>query len=108
MAGIKEKALGQTINLGQGKEITVRDLADKIRTVTDNADAEIVFDEPRPGDVLRLFADSTKAKELLGFAPEINLEEGLEKLYKWYGSLKQDPKTLLEKEVRHNWRMNES
>ena len=108
LAGIKEKALGQTINLGQGKEITVRDLADKIRTVTDNADAEIVFDEPRPGDVLRLFADSTKAKELLGFAPEINLEEGLEKLYKWYGSLKQDPKTLLEKEVRHNWRMNES
>ena len=108
MAGLSKKALGQTINLGQGKEITVRDLADKIRLVADNADAEIIFDEPRPGDVLRLFADSTKAKDLLGFAPEINLEEGLEKLCKWYGSLEQDPKTLLEKEVRHNWRMNGS
>ncbi len=108
LAGLSEKALGQTINLGQGKEITIHDLADKIRDVTDNADAEIIFDEPRPGDVLRLFADSTKARDLLGFTPEVNLEEGLEKLCKWYGSLEQDPKTLLEKEVRHNWRMNGS
>ena len=107
LAGFSEKALGQTINLGQGKEISVRDLADKIRIVTDNADAEIIFDEPRPGDVLRLFADSTKAIELLGFAPEIDLEEGLEKLCKWYGSLDQDPKTLLESEVSHNWLIDE-
>jgi UDP-glucose 4-epimerase len=81
----------------------VRDLADKIRIVTDNADAEIIFDEPRPGDVLRLFADSTKARKLLGFAPEIDLEEGLKKLHKWYGSLNQKPGTLLESEVSHNW-----
>jgi len=108
LAGLSEKALGQTINLGQGKEITVRDLADQIRTVTDNGDAEIVFDEPRPGDVLRLFADSTKAKELLGFVPEIDLVEGLEKLRLWYGSLDQAPETLLENEVRHNWRTDGS
>jgi UDP-glucose 4-epimerase len=108
LAGLSENALGETINLGQGKEITVRDLADQIRTMTDNADAEIVFDEPRPGDVLRLFADTTKAKELLGFAPEIGLVEGLEKLRQWYGSLKQDPEILLENEVRHNWRMDGS
>jgi UDP-glucose 4-epimerase len=108
LAGLSEKALGQTINLGQGKEITVRELADRIRTVTGKADAEIVFDEPRPGDVLRLFADSTKAKELLDFAPEIGLMEGLEKLRQWYGSLEQDPETLLENEVRHNWRMDGS
>ena len=108
LAGLSEKALGQTINLGQGKEITVRDLADKIRMVTDNADAEIVFDDPRPGDVLRLFADSTKAKELLDFTPKIGLVEGLEKLCQWYGSLEHDPEALLENEVRHNWRVDGS
>jgi UDP-glucose 4-epimerase len=108
LAGLSENALGETINLGQGKEITVRDLADQIRTMTDNADAEIVFDEPRPGDVLRLFADTTKAKELLGFAPEIGLAEGLEKLRQWYGSLEQNPEILLENEIRHNWRMDGS
>ena len=83
LAGLSENVLGETINLGQGKEITVRALADQIRTVTGNADAEIVFDEPRPGDVLRLFADCTKAKELLGFVPETGLAKGLKEVLQW-------------------------
>jgi UDP-glucose 4-epimerase len=106
LAGLSEKALGETINLGQGKEITVRDLADQIKIVTGNSEAEVVFDDPRPGDVLRLFADAGKANTLLGFSPEISLAEGLEQLYKWYGSLDQNPATLLEQEVRHNWRLD--
>jgi UDP-glucose 4-epimerase len=103
-AGLSDRALGETINLGQGKEITVRELADHIRAVTGNADAEIVHDDPRPGDVLRLFADSGKAGELLGFAPQIGLADGLEHLREWYASLGLAPDTLLEEEVRYNWR----
>ena len=103
LAGISEKALGNTINLGQGKEIKVCDLANKIKAVTGKLDTRIVFDEPRPGDVLRLLADSTKAKKLLGFTPQIDLLEGLEKLCRWYANMEQKPRTLLEKEVRHNW-----
>jgi len=106
MAGISEYVIGETINLGQGKEITVSDLANHIKQVTDKPDAEIVFDPPRPGDVLRLFADAGKAQKLLGFAPKVNLTDGLDHLYKWYDSLNQDPATLLEQEVRHNWRMD--
>lgn len=105
LAGLSDKALGETINLGQGKEITVRELADQIRIVTANPNAEIVFDDPRPGDVLRLFADAGKANDLLGFAPKVGLAEGLEKLYEWYASLDQDPTALLQQEVRHNWRV---
>jgi len=104
LAGLSDKALGETINLGQGKEITVRDLADLVRNATGNPEAEIVFDAPRPGDVLRLFADAGKAGTLLGFAPQVSMAEGLEKLRQWYGSLDQDPATLLESEIRHNWR----
>lgn len=104
LAGLAEQALGETINLGQGKEITVRDLADLVRKVTGNPDAEIVFDDPRPGDVLRLYADASKARKLLGFAPQIDMDEGLERLHQWYGSLDQDPATLLQQEIRHNWR----
>jgi UDP-glucose 4-epimerase len=103
LAGISDRASGKTINLGQGKEIKVFDLANKIKAVTGKLDTKIVFDDPRPGDVLRLLADATKAKEILGFTPEINLEEGLEKLCRWYANLKQNPMRLLEKEVRHNW-----
>ena len=108
LAGTVEKALGKTINLGQGKEIRVCDLAKKIMAVTGKLDTKIVFDDSRPGDVLRLLADSTKAKKLLGFSPEINLEEGLGKLCQWYSDCEQSPITLLEKEVRHNWLVNGS
>lgn len=108
LAGLSEKALGETINLGQGKEITVCVLANKIKEVTGKLDARIVFDEPRPGDVLRLLASSTKARELLNFAPKIDLEVGLEKLFQWYASLNQSAMMLLKKEVRYNWRTDES
>ena len=108
LAGLSEQALGETINLGQGKEITISDLAYKIRKVTGKLDAKIIFDEPRPGDVLRLLASSKKAQELLNFAPKIELEEGLKKLCYWYANLSENPLTLLEREVRYNWRMNGS
>jgi len=106
MAGISENVLGETINLGQGKEITVSDLADQIKRVICKPEAEIVFDDPRPGDVLRLFADAGKAHQLLGFTPKVSLVDGLDHLYKWYDSLDQEPATLLEQEVRHNWRID--
>lgn len=108
LAGLSEKALGETINLGQGKEITVRELANHIKIVTANPDAEVVYDDPRPGDVLRLFADAGKAKALLGFAPRVGLAEGLELLREWYAGLDQAPATLLEQEIRHNWRIDGS
>lgn len=108
LAGVAEKACGETFNLGQGREITVRDLADQIRTVTGNPDGEIIFDPPRPGDVLRLYADSGKAREVLGFAPEVGMAEGLDMLRRWYASLNQDPATLLQQDVRHNWRTDGS
>ena len=40
--------------------------------------------EPRPGEVDRLCADSSKAKELLGWKPKHSLKDGLTKLVDWY------------------------
>lgn len=108
LAGISKKALGETINLGQGKEITVRDLADQIRTVTGKLDAEIVHDDPRPGDVLRLFANAGKAREILDYIPQTSLAKGLEELHKWYSNQGQSPGSLLKQEVRHNWLVKEN
>jgi UDP-glucose 4-epimerase len=64
-------------------------------------------DIPRPGDVLRLFADSTKSEKLLGYKPQISLVEGLQKLKDWYLSLNQSPEVLLENEIIHNWQTRE-
>lgn len=103
LAGTDDRVIGQTVNIGSNHEITVNELAETIKQVIGNADAEIIHDDPRPGDVLRLYADSTKAGELLGFEPQITMDEGLQRLKSWYDSLDQSPEDLLEAEKVRNW-----
>jgi UDP-glucose 4-epimerase len=103
IAGLAPEAIGQTINLGNGHEIAINHLAREIAEVMGQPDASVTHDQPRPGDVLRLYADTTKAGQMLKFEPEIGLREGLTKLRDWYLSLNQSPETLLEQEIVRNW-----
>jgi len=103
LAGTAEAAVGKTINIGSGFEITVNELAEQIKAVVGNADAIIRYDDPRPGDVLRLYADATQAGELLGFEPQVALPEGLHQLKSWYDSLDVSLEDLLKQETVRNW-----
>jgi len=102
-AGLSEASIGQTVNIGSGKEIQVRELAHTIATALGRPDAEVIHVEPRPGDVLRLLADSSKASRLLGFKPTVSLLDGIGRLRDWYMSQKKSPEELLEQEVVRNW-----
>ena len=102
-AGLSDASVGQTINLGSGKEIEIRELARTIAQMLDRPQTEIVHVESRPGDVLRLLADSSKAKKLLQFAPEVALGEGIARLRDWYLNQTKSPEELLENEVVRNW-----
>ena len=102
-AGLSEASVGQTINLGSGKEIEIRELARTIAQMLGRPEAEIVHVEARPGDVLRLLADSSKARKLLQFAPSIALSEDIARLRDWYMSQPKSPEELLENEVVRNW-----
>jgi UDP-glucose 4-epimerase len=101
--GFSEEAVGNTINLGSGREISINDLTKAVLEIVDRIDLEVIHDQPRPGDVLRLLASTDRAKELLGFETQTSLREGLKKLKDWY--LKQDvtPEQLLKDEIIHNW-----
>lgn len=102
-AGLEPAAVGQTLNLGSGREITVNELARQVAKVAERAETKVVHDNPRPGEVMRLYADNTRSRELLGFEPKITLMEGLKKLKEWYLQSKETPEQLLEREVLHNW-----
>lgn len=104
-AGLSDASVGQTINLGTGFEIRIRDLANAVAQTTGRPDAEIIYVEPRPGDVLRLRADSSKAKQLLGFEATIGLHEGISHLRDWYMQQTKSPEQLLEEEVVRNWEL---
>lgn len=103
LAGMADAAVGRTINLGSGHEIAITDLARAVAAVAGHPDAAVVHEIPRPGDVLRLYADTTQARELLGFRPQVGFEEGLGRLRDWYLSLGKSPEALLQDEVVRNW-----
>jgi dTDP-L-rhamnose 4-epimerase len=74
------EADGQVFNVGTGRPTTILELA---RTVSTRLDREIPLEPSlkyRIGDVRHCFADISKARELLGFAPRIRFPEGLDNL----------------------------
>ncbi len=103
LAGNHPDAVGRTINLGFGSETTIAALAGIVAKAAGRPDAAVERVEGRPGDVLRLYADMTQARELLGYQPSITLEDGLGRLLAWYREQGVDPATLLEREVVRNW-----
>jgi len=82
--GLSDSAVGQTLNLGNGKEITISRLATMIAEVLGRPDAEIQYTERRPGDVARLLSDSSKASNIFGFKTTVGLLDGLGYLRDWY------------------------
>ncbi|MFN2390103.1 MAG: UDP-glucuronic acid decarboxylase family protein [Actinomycetota bacterium] len=70
------------VNLGNPREVTVLQIAELIRSLL-AAEAEIVFVERPVDDPERRRPDITRAKDLLGWEPEVGLEEGLERTVEW-------------------------
>lgn len=101
--GLADAAVGETFNLGTGKEITIADLTKDVAAVLGIANPKVTRDDPRPGDVLRLCADMTKARSLTGFETQVSLRDGLQFLLDWYRAQKVSPEKLLEAEIPRNW-----
>lgn len=107
-AGFEDGAVGETINLGSGSETTINDLAALVAEVVGRGEARVVHDAERPGDVRRLYADTSKARDLLGFKATVALPEGLSRLKAWYLKLDRPVGALLSEEVVHNWQAGEA
>ena len=105
-AGFVPGIIGKTINVGAGKEVTINELAKIIADVVGCPNALSEYAQPRPGDVLRLFADSSLANDLLDFKPETDLFAGLKKLLDWYKAKNLPPGELLKDEKILNWITN--
>lgn len=80
------QAIGRTINLGSGREISIGDLAKLIARLAGVA-AEVESEDSRvrpvQSEVNRLIADPARARELLGWMPRVGLEEGLQETIAW-------------------------
>ncbi len=84
-----DKPLREPINFGTGREIKILDLAHQIiKLCGKECQLQPVHVEPRPGEVQRLIANSSKAERILGWRPIYKLEEGLREFIDWYQGYK--------------------
>lgn len=73
----------EIINLGNNYTVSLKELIESIEKVVGKK--AIIEQHPeQPGDVPKTFADITKARQLLGYNPQTQLEEGLKKFYDWF------------------------
>lgn len=71
-------AVSDPVNVGTGRETTIRALAETIERLTGFA-GETVWDASRPDGQPKRFLDVTRARELMGFEAQVPLEEGLKR-----------------------------
>jgi len=72
-------ATGEAFNIATGRSVSIRELATLVCDLAD-VDVPIEHVDPREGDIERSRADVSKARETLGYEPEVSLRDGLAKL----------------------------
>lgn len=81
-----DHAIGKTIHAGNGKGITIGELAEIIIQKI-NPSARILPEgsriRPVNSEVRTLICNNSRAREILGWAPEVSLDEGLDKTIQW-------------------------
>jgi UDP-glucuronate decarboxylase len=78
-------AKGKVVNVGNTKEITILELAQKIREVT-KCKSEIEFHQLPKDDPKRRCPDTEKLEKLIGWKPSVDLEHGLKRTVTWFSN----------------------
>jgi len=78
------EASDQTFNIGSGQNYTIREIAERMARALgkEHIRPEILGDY-RVGDIRHCFADITRARQVLGYEPQVTLEDGLIELAAW-------------------------
>lgn len=82
-ATITDGLAGDVFQVAMGVETGIADLAEMVQKVT-GAESEIQFEPKRAGEIHRSWADISKARRVLGFNPQVDLEQGITQTVAWY------------------------
>lgn len=84
---------GSAVNVACGDRTTLLEVIETLRELTGHP-GEIVFDEPRVGDVRYSQATIDRAAQVLGYAPIVPFAEGLRRTFEWYAANRPDRRGL--------------
>lgn len=88
LAAEKPEVAGRIINMADGRQTTLLRLIELLSQML-GVSTKIDFQPPRVGDVRESLADISLARRLLGYHPQVGLEEGLSQTIEYYRSLAQ-------------------
>ena len=74
---------GKVCNVGLGGRVSLNQVIELLGKIS-GARLEVKYESPRDGDIRDSQADITQARELLGYDPQVNFEEGLRRTFEWY------------------------
>jgi nucleoside-diphosphate-sugar epimerase len=77
-------AIGQVINIANGERVTIKEVFEMVKKLTGHPDAQAEYAPSRAGDVRDSLADLSLAKSLLGYQPQVGLEQGLRLTIDWW------------------------
>jgi len=78
-----DKASGVAMNIGTGRGTSVNQIFRALQAATGSTVLP-EFGPPRPGDVRNIWLDSSRARELLGWEPQVALEDGIQATVDWF------------------------
>jgi GDP-L-fucose synthase len=81
--GLQKLEDREPVNLGSATEIAIADLAELIAKVT-GFEGRFVWDPSKPDGQPRRSVDGSKARQLLGWSPRVDIEDGLRRTVDWY------------------------
>lgn len=73
----------EPMNIGSGKEITIKDIANKLKDIVEYK-GELIWNKNMPNGQPRRVLDVSKSEKILGWKYSTELDYGLKETYKWY------------------------
>jgi dTDP-L-rhamnose 4-epimerase len=83
-------ANGMALNIGSGRAVTIREVAQQLMTVLGKSAPVEISGKSRAGDIRHCFADITRASRLLGYQPRVTFDSGLRQLVAWLAGQQAD------------------
>jgi len=76
------KSMLSHINVGTGKDVTIREMAETIKEIVDYK-GKLIFDTTKPDGAIRKLIDVTRLSDM-GWEYSVDIKDGLSKTYEWY------------------------
>ena len=77
------KSHGEVINIASGNPVTIKSVVENIQNIIRSGSPEFGGILYRPGENMRLYADTIKANNILNWEPKVTLNDGLLRTIQW-------------------------